>query len=146
MYHTNYIGGITLCKEISRQILMQPDHLTMKNVSHKKTWNSDMTQPHVETLTITITKNKQKDTSDKYFIKLDIRRDSISSSLVFYEFKMALFSYGKTEEFLLFVRNFKMTIAASGTLTSVTKIQYICTLVHGEALCQFESFFLTWNV
>ena len=31
-----------------------------------------------------------------------------------------------------------MTFAASGTLSTGVKIQYICTLVRGEALRQFD--------
>ena len=37
------------------------------------------------------------------------------------------------------MRNFNMTLAASGTLDAVAKFQYICTLVSGEALRQLDS-------
>ena len=53
---------------------------------------------------------------------------------------MALFENGDPEEFLLFVRNFQMTLKASGTLTASAKIQYIHTLLRGEALRQLEAF------
>ena len=56
-----------------------------------------------------------------------------------YEFKMALFENGDPEEFLLFVRNFQMTLKASGTLTASAKIQYIHTLLRGEALHQLDT-------
>ena len=56
-----------------------------------------------------------------------------------YDFKMSLFNNGDPEEFLLFVRNFNITLAASGTLEIGAKIQYIRTIVRGEALRQFES-------
>ena len=51
---------------------------------------------------------------------------------------MALFNNGDLEEFMLFVQNFNMTLAASGTLAMGVKIQYICTLVRLEALHQFD--------
>ena len=54
-----------------------------------------------------------------------------------YEFKIDLFDKGDLEELLLLVRNFNMTLAASGTLETGAKVQYICTLVRGEALRQF---------
>ena len=38
----------------------------------------------------------------------------------------------------LFDHNFKMTLEASGTLQDDAKIQYLRTLVHGEALRQFD--------
>ena len=54
-----------------------------------------------------------------------------------YQFKFSLFDNGKPEEFLLFVRNFNKTLAASGMLEEDLNFQYICTLVSGEALRHF---------
>ena len=42
-----------------------------------------------------------------------------------------------TEEFLLFILNFDMTLAATGMLDMDEKIHYLRTLVRGEELCQF---------
>ena len=50
---------------------------------------------------------------------------------------MSLFLNGYPEEFLLFVCNFNMTLAASGTLEAGVKVQYLHTLVRGEVLHQF---------
>ena len=52
---------------------------------------------------------------------------------------MALFENGELGEFLLFVQNINMTFVESGTLETGIKIQYICTLVRGEALREFDS-------
>ena len=52
---------------------------------------------------------------------------------------MSLFGNGKQEEFLLFMRNFNMNLAASGAMDTGTKIKYLRTLVRGEALRQFDS-------
>ena len=57
-----------------------------------------------------------------------------------YEFKISLFENGEPEEFLFFVCNFNMTLAASGTPEAGAKYQYICTLVRVEALHRFDSF------
>ena len=38
----------------------------------------------------------------------------------------------------MFGHNFKRTLEASGTLQDAAKIQYLSTLVHGEALRQFD--------
>ena len=51
---------------------------------------------------------------------------------------MSLFDFGKPEEFLLFIRNFNMTLETIKTLYMEPKIQYLCTLVRGEALRQFD--------
>ena len=50
---------------------------------------------------------------------------------------MYFFDHGKPEEFLMFIRNFSMTLAVTGMLEMDAKIQYLCTLVRGEALHQF---------
>ena len=56
-----------------------------------------------------------------------------------YELKMALFDNGKLEKFLLFIDNSNMTNEASGTFVASTNIQYLHTLIHGEALHQFNT-------
>ena len=53
---------------------------------------------------------------------------------------MSLFDNGEPEEFLLFVCNFIMNLAASGMLEVGAKIQYLCTLFRGEALRKFDLF------
>ena len=61
------------------------------------------------------------------------------STLDLYEFNISLFDNGKLEGFLLFICSFNMTLAVSGMLEADTKFQYLCTLVRGEVLRQFES-------
>ena len=51
-----------------------------------------------------------------------------------------MFDNGKTEEFLLFVCNFKTTREESVTLGAGAKIRYLCTLVSGEVLRTFDVF------
>ena len=111
----------------------------MKNVSHKKIWNLGMTQVHVEHMTIPLIKGKFDDKKDNYFVKLKLCRDPTSRTSDLYEFNMSLFDNGDPEEFLLFVRSFNMTLTVLGTLEAVAKVQYLCALVRGEALCQFVS-------
>ena len=49
--------------------------------------------------------------------------DNTSENSDIYEFKMSLFDNGKTEDLLLFIQNFQMTLKASGTLASSSNIQ-----------------------
>ena len=70
-------------------------------------------------------------------LKLKKIRDPISENLDPYEFKMALSNNGEPEEFLLFIRNSNMNLKMPGALNAGAKIQYLCTLVRGEALHQF---------
>ena len=53
---------------------------------------------------------------------------------------MDLFENVKPESFLLFFRHFNVTLAAWGTLATDAKFQYLCNLVFGEALRQFDAF------
>ena len=75
-----------------------------------------MTQPHVETVSIPLIKENHSGKWDIYFVKLKLRRDPTLSTSGLYEFKMSLFGNGKPEKFLLFVRKYKRTLAASGTM------------------------------
>ena len=56
----------------------------------------------------------------------------------FYDFRMSLFDHGEREEFILFVRKFRMTLAGTGTLETESKVQYLCTLFCGEAFRNFD--------
>ena len=67
-----------------------------------------------------------------------MRRDPTSITSDLYDFKMYLFDHGKPEEFLLFIRNFRKTLAETWTLEMDARVNYICKLVSGEELCQFD--------
>ena len=53
---------------------------------------------------------------------------------------MTLFDNIDPEEFLLFIRNFNVTLEVSGTLVAGAEIQYLPTLLCGKLLCQFDTF------
>ena len=97
-----------------------------------------MTHPQVDPQLIPLIQETHDVNSEKDFVKLKLSRDPTSSTSDLYEFKMYLFDNGDREEFLLFVRNFNMTLAASGTLEAGAKIKYLCNLVRGDALRQFD--------
>ena len=65
---------------------------------------------------------------------MELCRNPMSSTLNHYTFRMSLFENGDPEEFLMFVRNFNMTLAEIGTLETGSNIQYLRTLVRVEAL------------
>ena len=112
----------------------------MKNVSSKKGYMTRMNHPHVDPPRIILIQEIHNGKSGKYFVKLKLHIYPMEYTSDLYEFKMSLFDNGDPEEFLLFVRNFNITLSASGALEVGTKGQYLCTLVHGEALLHFDSF------
>ena len=95
---------------------------------------------HLESPSIPLIKGTCNGKSEKDCVKLNLCRYYTSSTSDLYEFKMFLFYHGNTEEFMLFIRNFNMTLAATQTLDTDAKIHYICTLLCGEALRQFDLF------
>ena len=94
---------------------------------------------HVEPPLIPLVKIMNKYKLEKYFVKIKFRRDPMSQKSDLYKLKMDLFDNGDAEEFLLFIRNFNMNPEASRTLRSDAKTQYLCTMISGEALHQFDT-------
>ena len=92
----------------------------------------------MDPLPIPLIKETYNGKSDEDFIKLKLCRYPTSSTSDLYEFNMSLFDHGVLEEFLLFIRNFNMTLAATRIMDTDTIIQYLCTLVSGEELGQFD--------
>ena len=99
-----------------------------------------MTQPHVDPPPIPLIKESHDGKSDNGFVKLKLLRYPTFPMSDLYEFKISFFDNGEPEEFLLFVRNFNMNLAESGTLEAGAKYQYLCTNFCGEYLRQFDSF------
>ena len=88
---------------------------------------------------ITQIKSKNNEKLDKDFVTIKFCRYPTSKKLNPYEFKIALFDNREPDEFFLFIRNFNMTLEASGTLKYGENIQYLHILVSAEALSQFDT-------
>ena len=78
MYHNEYLGRMTIFKEFAWKTQTQPDHLKMNNVPHKNTWNSGMTQDHVESSATPLIKINHDDKLDKYFVNLKLGMHKMS--------------------------------------------------------------------
>ena len=88
----------------------------MKKVFHKKGWGMETNTVNLEPPLIPLIKETSTGKSDGDYVKLKLRRDLKYSTLDLYEFIMSLFDHVKPEEFLLFVRNFQMTLADIGMI------------------------------
>ena len=88
----------------------------MKKISNSKVWGEDTNPVHVEPPSIPLVKSTSTSKSDGNHVKLNLRRDTTFSTSDLYEFRMSLFDHGEPEEFFLFVQNFQITLAATGTL------------------------------
>ena len=109
----------------------------MKNVLHMKNFNTVTIQVHVETSLILIIKGKNDDKLNYCFVKIKLSMNPTSEKSYLYELKIAFFDNVNLDQFLSFIRDFNMTFEASGIITSGTRIQYLHTMVRGEALRQF---------
>ena len=114
----------------------------MKNVLHKKIWNRGAVQMHVEPLMIPFIESKNYRKSYKYCVEIKLRWDPTLENSNTCDLKMALFDNGNLEELLLFARNFQMNLETSVMIAASTKIQYLCTLLHGEALCKLYKLYV----
>ena len=92
----------------------------------------------MEPTPITLIKETCNGLPYKYFTNLKLHRDPMYSTSYLYDFKISFFDHDKMEQFLLFIRNFNITLSSTGTLETDGNIQYLCTLVHGEMLHQFD--------
>ena len=79
-------------------------------------------QLYVEPPRIPLIKSKNNYNLDKYFIDIKLCRGLVSEKSYLYKFKIALFDNGGPEELFLFVRNFSMTLEASGKIKSGANI------------------------
>ena len=82
--------------------------------------------------------NKNIDTElRKSYVNIKLYRNPMSEKSDMYEFIMALFDNGYSEEFLLFQWNYKMMLDVSVTMTIDSKNQYLCPLIRGKSLHDF---------
>ena len=86
---------------------------------------------HLEPPPITLINSKNDEKSEKYCVKIKLRRDLTPKNSDPYEFKMTLFDKGDPKDLLLFISNFNINIEALGTILDGAKIQYLCTLLRG---------------
>ena len=98
----------------------------------------DTNPAHVEPPPILLIKEISNGNSDGDCVKLKLSRYPTSSTSYIYEFRMSLFDHSDPQGFLLFMQNFQITLAATGTLETEAEAQYLRSLVRGEALCRFE--------
>ena len=73
-------------------------------------WNLGTLQVQVQPPPGPLIKIKNGEKSDKVFVIIKLRRDTMSEKSDLYEFKMDLFDNREHEQFLMCVRNFTMII------------------------------------
>ena len=68
-----------------------------------------------------------------------MRRNPASVGYETYKFKMTIFEDGRPEDLLQFLNNFNKVIDGTGMTTVTERIYFICTLLRGEALHEFDN-------
>ena len=126
---------MTLCKSTTYHRQIKSNMSAMTNIFNNEKWNSGTVEVHVDPPLIPLTKIKNNENLDKDFFRIKLRSNPRTQRLDLYDlylFKITFFDNRDPEEFLLIIRNFNITLEASGTLLAGAKIQHICTLVRGE--------------
>ena len=80
------------------------------------------------------------DKSDEYNVKLKWCKYPTYSTSEIYELRISLFDHDKQEEYLLFIYNFNMTLVSRGMQVMYVNVRYLCTIVCGVALRNFDLF------
>ena len=66
-------------------------------------------------------------------------RNPVSAVSKTYKFKMTIFDNYIPEELLQFLNNYKKAIDGTATITVVERISFLHTLLHVEALCDYDN-------
>ena len=67
-----------------------------------------------------------------------MHQDLESNTSKTYELKVCTFENGKPEEFLQNMKDFKTSTDGTGTTSATRKIKFLHTMLHGEALREFN--------
>ena len=90
----------------------------MVNVSMNKIWCTGAVKIHAGPLPKPLIKGKLDSKTERYFVKIELRRDPMLYKYDMYEFKMALFGIVKTGEFIFPLRNYNMVLEEFGVMTA----------------------------
>ena len=69
-----------------------------------------------------------------------MRQKLYSSTSETYKLKMTTFENEQPEDFLMLMNNFKTAIEGTGTISVAGRINYLHTMLRGEALKEFDKF------
>ena len=106
----------------------------MKNVG----WLSSDMQARIDTPTILLMKLGVDDVCTTHIIKVKIRINPSSAASETYKVNMDTFNDCQPEEFLSLLRNFKIVTDGTGTTSPSGQINYLCTMLRGQAFKEFE--------
>ena len=82
---------------------------------------------------ITLVKREPDEFNNYDIINIKMRRNPSDASSEMYELKIVTFDHKQPEELLQLVKNFKREVDETGTTTESEKINYLLTLLRGEA-------------
>ena len=83
-------------------------------------------------------KKQTHNVSECDIIKIKMIQDPSDANSETYKLKIATFENVKLEAFLALTKNFKTAIDGAGTISAAGKINYLRTLLCGDALQEFD--------
>ena len=111
-----------------------PSNMTIRN---NKWINSDV-QARIEPPPIPLLRETTRNTEETNIIRIKMHRGPESATSKTYELKVQTFKIFKSEEFLQMMKYFKTGIDGTGNTSASGKIQFLCTMLRGESLIEFE--------
>ena len=105
----------------------------MKNMVNPN-WISSYGQLCIDPPPIAFAKNYYTEEHHTNIIKVKIQRNLMSATLETYKLKMKIFESGQPEELIALLKNFKKSIDRTRTNTISRPVNYLCTIIRGEAL------------
>ena len=107
-------------------------------MSQYDNWLSTDVQAHIGPPSILLIKVELEEESASNTIKVKIWRNPSTAMSETYNINMYTFKYVQPEEFLTLLKNFIIAIDGTGTTSWPGRINYICTILCGEARIEFN--------
>ena len=101
-------------------------------------WKIVDVQARIEPPPISLIKATSEKAEEYNMIKINMCRDPASATSKTYELKVQTFENGKPEEFLQMTKDFKNATDGTGTTSATGRIQFLRTMLRGEALREFD--------
>ena len=109
-----------------------------QNKKNSPVWLSAEFQARIKHSLILLIKKYPKESNEYDIIKIKMRWNPSDAASEMYKLKIVTFKHSQPEEFPQLMNNFKREVDRSGTTTVVGKTNYIRTLLHGEAIREFD--------
>ena len=130
---------ISLVKHVrhfSKSLRVTPISSSMKLRNNK--WLNTDVQARIDPPKTPLLKVTTGKTEETHIIKNKMHQNPVSATYETHNLKVQKFENGEPEEFLQMMKDFRTGIDGTGTNSASVKIQFLCTMLYGEPLREFD--------